>query len=275
MLTPSIVGIDERGEALVGRTAREFQVLHPDRTASLFKRYMGTDWKFECDGKTYTPEQLSSLVLRSLKADAEAHLGQPIARAVITCPAYFNDLQRKATIRAGQLAGLTVERILNEPTAAAIAYGLHESHEDKIIAVFDLGRRHVRYFDRRAVRRLDRGAGVVRRVLSRGRGFHPHAGRPRARPAGTDVRADRARCPALGKPHDPALRAGQTATDQPGPGDGSHSEQAGRRARRRPDRGRHPRAIPEVDRAHPQPRRAAHPPLPGRCEPETERPRAR
>ena len=138
-LTPSIVGIDESGEVLVGRTAQEFQVLHPDRCASLFKRYMGTDWKFEQEGKTFSPEQLSSLVLRSIKADAEAHFGHEITRAVITVPAYFNDLQRKATIRAGQLAGLTVERILNEPTAAAIAYGFHEAQEDKIITVFDLG----------------------------------------------------------------------------------------------------------------------------------------
>lgn len=100
---------------------------------------MRTDWNAELDGQRFSPEQLSSLILRSLKADAEAFLGQPVTRAVITVPAYFNDLQRKATIRAGKIAGLTVERIINEPTAAAIAYGLHESKEEKIVVVFDLG----------------------------------------------------------------------------------------------------------------------------------------
>ncbi len=138
-LTPSVVGIDLTGELLVGRPALEFQVLHPERCAALFKRYMGTDWTADLAGQRFNPEQLSSLVLRSLKADAEAFLEQPVTRAVITAPAYFNDLQRKATIRAGKMAGLTVERIINEPTAAAIAYGLHETKEEKIVVVFDLG----------------------------------------------------------------------------------------------------------------------------------------
>ncbi|MCE9544890.1 MAG: Hsp70 family protein [Planctomycetia bacterium] len=138
-LTPSIVGIDDGGEILVGRAAREMQVLHPDRCMSLFKRHMGSDWSMEVAGRTYTPEMLSSLVLRSLREDAEALLGTEVRRAVISVPAYFNDLQRKATIKAGQLAGLTVERIINEPTAAAIAYGLHEAGESKIVAVIDLG----------------------------------------------------------------------------------------------------------------------------------------
>ncbi len=138
-LTPSVVGVDLQGDLLVGRSAVELQVLPPERCASLFKRYMRTDWNAELDGQRFSPEQLSSLILRSLKADAEAFLGQPVTRAVITVPAYFNDLQRKATIRAGKIAGLTVERIINEPTAAAIAYGLHESKEEKIVVVFDLG----------------------------------------------------------------------------------------------------------------------------------------
>lgn len=138
-LTPSVVGVDLQGDLLVGRSAVELQVLPPERCASLFKRYMRTDWNAELDGQRFSPEQLSSLILRSLKADAEAFLGQPVTRAVITVPAYFNDLQRKATIRAGKIAGLTVERIINEPTAAAIAYGLHESKEEKIAVVFDLG----------------------------------------------------------------------------------------------------------------------------------------
>ncbi|MBS0209679.1 MAG: Hsp70 family protein [Planctomycetes bacterium] len=138
-LTPSVVGIDPEGKLLVGREAKELLVLHPDRCTSLFKRYMGSDWTVQLAGRTYTPEQLSGLVLRALKEDAEAHLGTPIERAVITVPAYFNDNQRKATMNAGRIAGLQVERILNEPTAAAMAYGLHEQEEEKVLVVLDLG----------------------------------------------------------------------------------------------------------------------------------------
>ncbi len=138
-LTPSVVGIDLDGKLLVGRAAKELRVMHPDRCASLFKRYMGSDWTIELAGKTYTPEKLSSLVLQSLKQDAEAHLGHPVADAVITVPAYFNEHQRKSTIHAGQIAGLAVQRIINEPTAAAIAYGFHELRDEKILLVFDLG----------------------------------------------------------------------------------------------------------------------------------------
>ena len=139
VLTPSVVGIDPDGPLLVGRAARELQVLHPDRCAAVFKRYMGSDWKTTLAGRTYTPEELSSLVLRSLKQDAEAFFKKPITRAVITVPAYFNDQQRKATIHAGRIAGFQVERILNEPTAAALAYGFHEAKEEKVILIFDLG----------------------------------------------------------------------------------------------------------------------------------------
>jgi molecular chaperone HscC len=138
-LTPSVVGIDHDGKLLVGGAAKELQVLEPDRCAALFKRYMGSDWNVTLGKRTFTPEELSSLVLRSLKQDAEAFLGHPVERAVITVPAYFNDQQRKATLNAGRIAGLRVERIINEPTAAALAYGFHESDEEKILLIFDLG----------------------------------------------------------------------------------------------------------------------------------------
>jgi molecular chaperone HscC len=138
-LTPSVVGFDKDDTVFVGSAAKELAVLHPDRCAAVFKRYMGSSWKVRLGKRDFTAEELSSLILRSLKQDAEAHLGSPVDSAVITVPAYFNDNQRKATIRAGQLAGLAVERIFNEPTAAAIAYGLHEAGEEKVIAVFDLG----------------------------------------------------------------------------------------------------------------------------------------
>ncbi|MDB5347790.1 MAG: molecular chaperone HscC [Schlesneria sp.] len=138
-LTPSVVGIDADGRILVGRSAKELQVTQPDRSIGVFKRYMGTDWKIELGQHSFTPEKLSSLVLKSLKQDAEAHFGEPVQSAVITVPAYFNEHQRKATIRAGEIAGLKVQRILNEPTAAAIAYGWHSADEEKIIVVLDLG----------------------------------------------------------------------------------------------------------------------------------------
>ena len=139
VLTPSIVGIDEEGHLLVGSAAKELQVINPDRVASKFKRYMGTDWTVELDQKKFTPEKLSSLVLQSLKQDAEAHFGHAVNRAVISVPAYFNEHQRKSTLEAGRIAGFKVERILNEPTAAAIAYGLHQLDEEKLMIVFDLG----------------------------------------------------------------------------------------------------------------------------------------
>ncbi|MBX7104844.1 MAG: Hsp70 family protein [Gemmataceae bacterium] len=138
-LTPSVVGIDESGRLLVGAAARELRVTRPERTASLFKRYMGSDWTTVLAGTKFTPEELSSRVLSSLKADAEAHLRRPVEAAVITVPAYFNDRQRNSTIAAGRIAGLRVDRIINEPTAAALAYGFHESGESKTLLVFDLG----------------------------------------------------------------------------------------------------------------------------------------
>src|SRR3954468_14185122 len=138
-LTPSVVGLDPDGKLVVGAEAKELQVLHPGRCTCLFKRHMGSDWTAELPGRAFTPEELSSLVLAGLKADAEAFFKGPVKRAVITVPAYFNDRQRKATIAAGRIAGLEVERIFNEPTAAALAYGFHEAGEDKTLLIFDLG----------------------------------------------------------------------------------------------------------------------------------------
>lgn len=138
-LTPSVVGINRDGQVVVGKTARELMVTDPDRAAALFKRNMGADWTTTIDGNPYSAIELSALVLRSLVRDAESHLKTTIDRAVITVPAYFNEPQRSATIRAGELAGLNVERIINEPTAAAIAYGVHETEDERTILVFDLG----------------------------------------------------------------------------------------------------------------------------------------
>jgi len=138
-LTPSCVSIDEDGSVLVGQAARDRLQTHPDKTAALFKRYMGSDKTFTLGARTFRAEELSALVLRALKADAEAMLGEPVTEAVITVPAYFSDSQRKATRIAGQLAGLTVERLINEPTAAALAYGLHQDEDATQFLVFDLG----------------------------------------------------------------------------------------------------------------------------------------
>ncbi len=138
-LTPSVVGIDRDGSVLIGEAAKELQVVAPERCVSVFKRQMGTDWFTVLDGRKFTAPELSSLVLRVLAEDAADHLGESVTDAVITVPAYFNERQRRATILAGQMAGLNVRRIINEPTAAAIAYGLPEAHQEKIVAVLDLG----------------------------------------------------------------------------------------------------------------------------------------
>lgn len=138
-LTPSVVSVDEKGMVYVGEVARERGALHPLETASVFKRSMGTDREFQLGERKLRAEELSSLVLRSLKEDAEAYLGEPVDEAIISVPAYFNDMQRKATKRAGELAGLKVSRIINEPTAAAIAYGIGGSGKDERFLVFDLG----------------------------------------------------------------------------------------------------------------------------------------
>ena len=138
-LTPSVVGLDTNGDVLVGMAARERLLKHSGQTTAVFKRYMGTDRATPLGKRLFRAEELSSLVLRSLKADAEAFLGEQVTEAVVTVPAYFSDAQRKATRIAGQLAGLKVERLLNEPTAAALAYGLHGAHLESKFLVFDLG----------------------------------------------------------------------------------------------------------------------------------------
>lgn len=138
-LTPSVVSVDADGVVYVGETAKERGMLHPLETASVFKRSMGTDREYVLSGKKFSAEELSSLVLRSLKEDAEVYLGESVTEAIISVPAYFNDLQRKATKRAGELAGLNVSRIINEPTAAAIAYGMGSKGGDARYLVFDLG----------------------------------------------------------------------------------------------------------------------------------------
>lgn len=136
--TPSVVGFTKTGERIVGAAAKRQAVVNPDRTVISIKRKMGTAERVSIDGKSYTPEQVSAMILQKLKADAEGYLGEPVADAVITVPAYFNDAQRQATKNAGQIAGLNVSRIINEPTAAALAYGL-DKKDNETILVFDLG----------------------------------------------------------------------------------------------------------------------------------------
>src|ERR687884_2131260 len=137
--TPSVVGFSKTGEVLVGEVAKRQAITNPDRTIRSVKRHMGTDWNVDIDGKKYTPQEISARILMKLKADAEAYLGDTVTSAVITVPAYFGDAQRQATKEAGQIAGLAVDRIINEPTAAALAYGLDKGKEDELILVFDLG----------------------------------------------------------------------------------------------------------------------------------------
>jgi len=137
--TPSIVGFAKSGEVLVGEVAKRQAVTNPDRTIRSVKRHMGTDWSIDVDGKAYTAQEISARILGKLKADAESYLGAPVTKAVITVPAYFDDAQRTATKEAGQIAGLEVLRILNEPTAAALAYGLDKEGDDQTVVVFDLG----------------------------------------------------------------------------------------------------------------------------------------
>ena len=137
--TPSIVGFAKDGETLVGEPAKRQAVTNVDRTIASVKRHMGTDWKTDIDGKAFTPQEISARILTKLKNDAESFLGEKVTDAVITVPAYFNDAERQATKEAGEIAGLKVARIINEPTAAALAYGLEKGKEDELILVFDLG----------------------------------------------------------------------------------------------------------------------------------------
>ncbi len=137
--TPSVVAYTKDGEILVGETAKRQAVTNVERTISSVKRHMGTDWTMEVDDKKYTPQEISARILAKLKRDAEQYLGESVTDAVITVPAYFNDAERQATKEAGEIAGLNVLRIINEPTAAALAYGLDKGKEDELILVFDLG----------------------------------------------------------------------------------------------------------------------------------------
>ncbi|MCU1379184.1 MAG: dnaK, partial [Acidimicrobiales bacterium] len=138
--TPSVVAFAKNGEVLVGEVAKRQAITNPDRTIRSVKRHMGTGWTTEdIDGKRYTAQEISARTLQKLKRDAEAYLGDTVTQAVITVPAYFNDAERTATKEAGQIAGLEVLRIINEPTAAALAYGLDKEGADQTILVFDLG----------------------------------------------------------------------------------------------------------------------------------------
>ncbi|WP_276697651.1 molecular chaperone DnaK [Propionibacterium acidifaciens] len=137
--TPSVVAFAKNGEVLVGDVAKRQAVTNPERTIRSVKRHMGTSWTAEVDGKTYRPQQVSAYVLQKLKRDAEAYLGEDVTNAVITVPAYFGDAERQATKEAGEIAGLTVDRIINEPTAAALAYGLDKADQEQTVLVFDLG----------------------------------------------------------------------------------------------------------------------------------------
>ncbi|MBQ5678231.1 MAG: molecular chaperone DnaK [Clostridia bacterium] len=136
--TPSVVAFSKTGERMVGQVAKRQAITNPDRTIASIKRHMGTDYKVNIDGKDYTPQEISAMTLQKLKADAEAYLGAPVTEAVITVPAYFTDSQRQATKDAGKIAGLDVKRIINEPTAAALAYGI-DKEEDQKVMVYDLG----------------------------------------------------------------------------------------------------------------------------------------
>ena len=136
--TPSVVGFAKNGERLIGDSAKRQAITNPDRTVSSIKRHMGENYKVTIDGKGYSPQEISAMILQKLKGDAESYLGEPVTEAVITVPAYFSDAQRQATKDAGKIAGLDVKRIINEPTAAALAYGLDNEKEQKIM-VYDLG----------------------------------------------------------------------------------------------------------------------------------------
>src|SRR3954452_18828788 len=137
--TPSVVGFSKTGEVLVGEVAKRQAITNPDRTIRSVKRHVGTNWTVDIDGKKYNAQEISARILQKLKRDAESYLGETVTDAVITVPAYFDDHERQATKEAGEIAGLNVLRIVNEPTAAALAYGLDKGKEDELILVFDLG----------------------------------------------------------------------------------------------------------------------------------------
>ncbi len=136
--TPSVVAFSKDGERMVGNVAKRQAITNPDKTIASIKRHMGSDYKVTIDGKAYTPQEISAIILQKLKADAEAYLGETVSEAVITVPAYFTDAQRQATKDAGKIAGLEVKRIINEPTAAALAFGIDKEDDQKVM-VYDLG----------------------------------------------------------------------------------------------------------------------------------------
>ena len=136
--TPSVVAFSKDGERMVGNVAKRQAITNPDKTISSIKRHMGSDYKVDIDGKAYTPQEISAIILQKLKADAESYLGDKVTEAVITVPAYFTDAQRQATKDAGKIAGLEVKRIINEPTAAALAFGIDKEDDQKVM-VYDLG----------------------------------------------------------------------------------------------------------------------------------------
>ena len=139
--TPSVVAFQKDGQRIVGQVAKRQAVANPDRTVISIKRHMGSDYKVDIDGKKYSPQEISAMILSKLKADAESYLGSKVTDAVITCPAYFTDSQRQATKDAGKIAGLNVLRIINEPTAAALAYGLDKDKANHKVMIYDLGGR--------------------------------------------------------------------------------------------------------------------------------------
>ena len=158
--TPSVVAFGKTGERMVGQVAKRQAITNPDRTVSSIKRQMGSDYRVRVDDKTYTPQEISAMILGKLKSDAESYLGGPVTEAVITVPAYFTDAQRQATKDAGKIAGLNVKRIINEPTAAALAYGVDKESDQKIM-VYDLGGGT---FD---VSILDLGDGIIEVQIGR------------------------------------------------------------------------------------------------------------
>jgi molecular chaperone DnaK len=166
--TPSVVAFTKDGDVLVGETAKRQAVTNVDRTISSVKRHMGTDWTVTIDGKKYTPQEISARILGKLKRDAEQYLGDTVTDAVITVPAYFNDAERQATKDAGEIAGLNVLRIINEPTAAALAYGLDKGREDELILVFDLAARSTCPSSRSARTRASRRSRCARPPVTTG-----------------------------------------------------------------------------------------------------------
>ena len=136
--TPSVVAFSKTGERMVGQVAKRQAITNPDKTVASIKRHMGSNYKVNIDGKDFTPQEISAMILQKLKSDAEAYIGAPVTEAVITVPAYFTDAQRQATKDAGKIAGLEVKRIINEPTAAALAYGVDKEDDQKVM-IYDLG----------------------------------------------------------------------------------------------------------------------------------------